>query len=123
MELETKKKILVVEDEEEWRSQVSASLTEAGYEVLPARNGSEAMDQAQAHCFGLMMVGDDLEGESGRMLAKFLHYNHPEVPIVLCTNRPYEEGEMLDLMDEGIERCLPKGCPEELIVTVGCCIR
>jgi len=123
MEWVSKTKILVVEDEEEWRRQVDVSLTDAGYEVLPARDATEAMNLAEEPSLGLMMVDDDLAGESGKMLAKFLRRNHPDVPILLCTNTSYNEAQVLSLMDQGIEQCMTKGSLEEMIVTVGSCVR
>ncbi|HPC59153.1 MAG TPA: response regulator [Verrucomicrobiota bacterium] len=120
MEPAAKRKILVVEGDEDWRVQVSASLTEAGYELLPAADPSEALRRAEDPALGLMLVNEDLNGESGRMLGCFLRRNHPEVPVLLCTNRDYPKAEILELMDQGIAQCVPKGNLEELIVTVGC---
>jgi len=123
MESNPKKWILVVENDEDWRSQVSASLGQAGYRVVPAKDGSEALAQAEDPCLNLVMVGDDLGGESGRMLARFLRKNHPRVPILLCTTRDYGESEVQDLMDEGIDQCVPKDNLGELMVSVGWCAR
>jgi DNA-binding response OmpR family regulator len=119
----TRKKILFVDDEDSWREKVSASLTEAGYDVLAARNASEAMLRADMPSLGLILVDDDLAGESGILLTKFLRANHPGVPTMLYTSKDYDDATILSMAKQGIDRCLPKGGMDELIVTVGGYIR
>ena len=123
MDARTKRKVLFVDDEKHWRDDVSASLTEAGFDVLAASNGSEAMAQATDPSVGLMIVDEDLAGESGLMLTKFLRHNHPDVPTMLYTSTRHDADAILDLMRQGVDQCLPKGCMEELIVGAGCCLR
>lgn len=119
----TRKKILFVDDEDSWRGQVSASLTEAGYDVLAAGNAAEAMLRADEPNLSLILVDDDLAGESGLMLTKFLRANHPGVPTLLYTSKEYDEATILSMAKQGIDRCLPKGGMDELIVTVGGYVR
>ncbi len=113
----------MVDEDGDWRALVSASLTEAGYDLLPTADPSEALRRAEDPALGLMLVNEDLNGESGGMLGCFLRRNHPEVPVLLCTNRDYPKAEVLELMDQGIAQCVPKGNLEELIVTVGCWVQ
>ncbi len=120
MEPLTRKKIVFVDDEEDWRGAVSACLTQAGYEVLAARNASEAMRRAEEPGIALIIVDEDLAGESGIMLASFLHENHPEVPTMLYTSMEHDPGEVLDMMSQGAVQCLTKGSMEELVLNVGC---
>ena len=118
-----RQKILFVDDEKHWRDKVSASLAEAGFDVLAASDGSEAMRQAADPCLGLMIVDEDLAGESGIMLSKFLRRNHPDVPTMLYTSTEHDADTTLNLMKQGADQCLPKGSMEELIVNVGCYVR
>lgn len=114
----TKQTILFVDDEKHWRERVSASLTEAGFDVLAASDGSEAMDKAAGSRLGLMIVDEDLGGESGLILTKFLRRNHPDVPAMLYTTNAHNAERTIELMRQGANRCLPKGNMTELLANV-----
>lgn len=118
-----KRKILLVDDEKPWRDQVSAALGTAGFDVLTASDGSEAMARAATPCLGLMIVDEDLAGESGRMLTRFLRHNHPGVPAILYTNTQASADESPEKPRQDADSCLLKGSMEELLVTVGSCLR
>lgn len=119
----TRHRILFVDDEEHWRSRASASLTEAGFDVVTASDGSQAMNEAGAAPMSLMVVDEDLAGESGVMLARFLRYNHPGVPTILYTSTEPDTEKTQKLMSQAADQCLPKSSIEELIVNVGCYVR
>ncbi len=123
MSARARKKILFVDDEKQWRDKVCASLAEAGFEVLAASDGTEAMRQAADACLGLMIVDEDLAGESGIMLSKYLRRNHPDVPTMLYTSTEQDANRALDMMSQAADLCLPKGSMEELILSVGCYVR
>jgi two-component system, OmpR family, response regulator len=114
----TKRKILLVDDENQWRDMVSAALSEAGFDVLSTADGSEAMRQADDHSLGMMLVDEDLAGESGILLTQFLRYNHPDVPTMLYTSNRQAAHQTLALMRQGVDRCLHKGSMDDLIVNV-----
>ena len=123
MSARARKKILFVDDEKQWRDKVCASLTEAGFEVLAASDGTEALRQAADHPLDLMIVDEDLAGESGIMLSKYLRRNHPDVPTMLYTSTEQDANRALDMMSQAADLCLPKGSMEELILSVGCYVR
>ena len=110
--------ILFVDDEAHWRNRVSASLAEAGFNVLAASDGSDAMRKAAGSRMGLMIVDEDLAGESGLMLTWFLRRNHPNVPTLLYTIHAHDPHGTLDTMRQGADRCLPKGSMEDLLANV-----
>jgi DNA-binding response OmpR family regulator len=114
----TKQTILFVDDEKSWRDQVSASLTEAGYAVLSAVDGSEAMHKAADASLDMMIVDEDLAGESGVMLTRFLRRNHPDVPTLLYTTNRLDPREVPDIRQQVADRCLPKGNMTDLIANV-----
>src|SRR5215831_3311491 len=116
----SKKKILVVDDEEDWRVKTSDSLTKAGFEVVLAADASEALRQAEDQDVGLIILDDYLGGESGIMLTRFLHHNHPEKPILLFTRFEYDDVTIRHVVEQGADQCLPKANINELIVTVAC---
>jgi CheY-like chemotaxis protein len=116
----TNKTILLVDDEPAWRGRVMGALAEAGYDVMSARDASEALARGTQSNLGLMIMDDHLEGESSLMLTKFLHLNNPKVPILLHTTSDYDEVAVLDMMQDGVNQCLPKGNIQDLVTTVGC---
>ena len=119
----TRHKILFVDDDQHWRDVVSAALTEAGFEVLAASDGSEAMRQAADLSLSLIIVDEDLAGESGVMLTKFLRRNHPGVPTMLYTSNRHDAQRALDMMSQGADRCLPKGSMTDLLAKVAYYVR
>jgi DNA-binding response OmpR family regulator len=114
-----KKTILVVDDEEDWRVRTSDCLAKAGFEVVVAANASQALGQAEEHHVGLIIVDDYLAGESGIMLTRYLHRNHPEKPILLYTRVEYDDATVRHVVEMGADQILPKDNSQELLVTVG----
>jgi two-component system, OmpR family, response regulator len=115
-----KRKVLFVDDDKDWRDVVTASLGAAGFDVVAAADGSEAMLRAADPSLGLMIVDEDLAGESGRMLTWFLRHNHPGVPTMLYTTAEREADATPNVGGQSADQILPKGSMEELIVNVGC---
>lgn len=113
------RKILFVDDDEMWRKHVTASLTAAGYEVVTAKDGSEAMALSEKSHPALIILDIDLEGEDGVMLLKFLRRNHPKVPIVVFTGVQHDEAQTRSMLKAGANQYLAKSSVEELIVAVG----
>jgi two-component system, OmpR family, response regulator len=123
MSANTRQTILFVDDEQYWRDQVSASLAEAGFEVLAAADGSEAMYKASDSSLGLMIVDEDLAGESGVMLTKFLRCNQPGVPTMLYTSQRHDPQWSLNMASQGADRCLSKGSMTDLLANVAYYVR
>ena len=88
--------ILLVEDEESLRELVSATLAEAGYAVIAAASGLEALALWELHAERVDLVLTDMvmpEGISGRQLAERLLAARPGLKII------YTSGYSLDLTD------------------------
>jgi len=117
------KKVLFVDDEEEWRSMVGMSLGAAGFDVLVAKDGSDAMQLAEGAELGLILLDLNLGGENGMMLMKFLKLNQPGVPIVLYTGTEHDDAQVLEMLKAGAHLYLQKGSMEELILNVGAYIK
>lgn len=117
------KKVLFVDDEEEWRSMVESSLGSAGFDVLVANDASDAMRLAEATELGLILLDLNLAGENGMIFVKFLKLNHPDVPIVLYTDSEHDDAQVLEMLKGGVHQYLQKGSMEELILNVGAYIK
>ncbi len=115
------KSLLFVDDDKSCLESVTAFLRTAGYEVLPAKDATQAMQLAgiDGVKLGLIIVDIDLAGESGLMLMKFLRFNHPGVPVLLYTGKEHDDATIRTMLDQGADQYLPKRSLDELLVTVG----
>ena len=82
--------VLVVDDEEIIRSLMKRTLEEAGYEVLLARNGREALDSLARHRGAVDLVLSDLVMPimGGRELANRLAAEYAGLPVVWMSGHP-----------------------------------
>jgi PAS domain S-box-containing protein len=78
---------LVVEDDPVVRSMAARGLREAGYEVLEAINGREALDLIRARTGRLDVVVSDggMPEMDGHDLARWLSEERPELPVVFMS--------------------------------------
>jgi signal transduction histidine kinase/CheY-like chemotaxis protein len=79
--------ILLVEDEEGVRAMAGEVLREAGYEVLEAANGEEALDLLRRPAARVDLVISDvvMPRMGGAALAQELHRTHPGLPVLLTS--------------------------------------
>jgi CheY-like chemotaxis protein len=83
--------VLVVEDEQLLRELVEPALADAGYSVLLAHNGSEALkylEERESEEAPLRALVTDVQlgpGPSGWEIAKRARELHPEIPVVYVT--------------------------------------
>lgn len=92
-ESNAKRRVLVVDDEQAIRECVSALVSMLGFQVVQARNGSEALDRytksTGAICLVIMDVSmPELDGIEAMHKMKELD---PNVKIILCSGRPLVE--------------------------------
>lgn len=83
------KKILIVEDNPGYISELAERLTREGFEVLQARDGEEGLQMAIDNHPDLMTVDIKLPKFDGMVLMNKVRHHDPwgeRVPIVLLTN-------------------------------------
>ena len=79
------KKALIVDDEESMRYVLSSQLSQLGYECVAVSSGRDALDQAAAQDFDLMMLDVKIPGMSGlEVLGKFRR-DHPNTCAVMLS--------------------------------------
>ncbi|MGH7474872.1 MAG: response regulator [Longimicrobiales bacterium] len=112
--------VLVVEDEDGVLSVVRRALLRAGYRVLDARHGEEALEIAAAHRGRVDLLLTDLmmPGLGGRDLAARLMPDHPGMAVLFMSGYTKDAALRNDLID-GEGEFLPKPFgPEELLAKV-----
>ena len=112
------KKILFVDDENDWRFMATIYLKESGYEVLTALNGEEAVTLAQAAKPDLVLLDLHLAGESGLDVMKLLKQKTPKVPILLYTGRDHDQETVALMLRHGAVGYLRKGTMGEMLQAV-----
>jgi DNA-binding response OmpR family regulator len=84
-----KKKILLVDDEEDLVTALTARLAASGYEVLVARDGLEALQKARALFPDLIVLDLMLPKMDGYKVARLLKFDqrYAKIPILMLTAR------------------------------------
>ena len=116
----SEKKILVADDETHILHVVSLKLRNAGFNVITARDGQEALEMAQAEKPDLIITDYHMPQLSGLELCQRLKQdpatNH--IPAIMLTARGYHL-EPSDTEQSGILRMLSKPfSPRQLLSTV-----
>ena len=77
--------ILVVDDEEAYRELLAKILTRAGYEVVQAADGFEALSLLQKSKIELVISDIFMPGMNGYALVARLRAKWPSMPVILTT--------------------------------------
>lgn len=93
----TKKKVLVVEDEAELTGAIQIRLEQAGYEVLIAYDGQEALEKARTENPDLIVLDLMLPKIDGYKVCRMLKFDekYKKIPVVMLTARAQEKDENL----------------------------
>lgn len=85
MEAKRKKKILVVDDEENIRLLYKEELEDEGYQVVLAANAEEAMDKINREQPDLITLDIKMPGMDGIEFLRKLKEEKRSVPVILCS--------------------------------------
>jgi CheY-like chemotaxis protein len=114
------KKILVADDESHILHVVSLKLRNAGFEVLTAADGQEALELAISERPDLLITDYHMPQLSGLELCRKLKHDPitAKIPAIMLTARGYDL-DLKDTQDSGILRMLSKPfSPRALLTTV-----
>ena len=117
--MDTNKTILVADDESHILHVVSLKLRNAGFRVLTARDGQEALELAQAERPDLLITDYHMPQLSGLELCQRLKQDNAtnHIPAIMLTARGYHL-EPHDTQESGILRMLSKPfSPRHLLAT------
>lgn len=82
---ETAEKVLVVDDEDGIRKVLKRMLEDAGYEVITAVNGNQALDLVPERNPDLVLLDVKMPGKSGLEVLQELRISHPDIPVIMST--------------------------------------
>ena len=83
--------VLLVEDEPVIREIMAESLADAGYDVVEATSGDEALAiiRARSHPFSILVTDFHMPGEAnGADVAACVRVVYPDLPVVIASGRP-----------------------------------
>ena len=118
--MSAEKTILVADDETHILHVVSLKLRNAGFRVITARDGQEALEMAQQNHPDLLITDYHMPQLSGLELCRRLKQDKslPHIPVIMLTARGYHL-EPQDTENSGILKMLSKPfSPRQLLVTV-----
>ncbi|MEW5803486.1 MAG: response regulator [bacterium] len=83
--MDSPKKILIVDDEEELCNVFKEALEAEGYSISTAQNGRQALDKIKKGDFDLIITDKNMPEMGGVRLLRAVREEDPEVKIVLIT--------------------------------------
>jgi len=98
--------VLVVDDDRSIRALIAELLDEAGYAVLEANCGQQALELARQHVPAVVLVDQRLPDMSGLDVLEWLRTRaiSRHIPIILVSGIAYQLADV----DHGADRVLPK---------------
>jgi len=115
--------ILLVDDETAITENLAPLLRRAGFEVVVAENGDDALERLRAIAPDLVVLDVLLPGTDGRAVLRQVRQERLLVPIILLT-QVGEAGERAMALDEGADDYLNKPFdPYELVARIRAVLR
>lgn len=124
----TAQRLLLVEDEPTLRELLSASLRLAGFEVVPAETGAQALDAVRDRRPDLIVLDVMLPDIDGFEVARRVHERHPgrgpgHPPILFLTARDATEDRISGLRAGGDDYVTKPFDLEELVLRIQAVLR
>lgn len=92
---ESQAKILVIDDEEDFRFILTRTLEKEGYRVQAVGSGIEAIEALKGQRFDLALVDIKMPEMGGRQAVKEMRKLDPQLPLLLVTGSPdLPDGEL-----------------------------
>jgi CheY-like chemotaxis protein len=116
LELQGKKRILLVEDEDVVRSLASATLQYAGYEVIEASDGADAVEIFTGHSgeFDLVVTDVVMPKMGGREFMQTVASSHPEMKVLYMSGHIADEELQNEIVRDGVPFLSKPFKPSEL---------
>jgi len=117
------KKILIIDDDPNFRKLVEQVLTEKGYEVLKAGSGQEGLRLLFAHKPSLVLLDVVMPGMDGWQTCDRIR-DISDIPIIMLTGKHKDEDDVVRGLDHGADDYLVKPMGgKELVARVRAILR
>jgi len=103
------RKVLVVDDDADWRQFLKLCLEDLGYEAIEASDGEQALHNLEEDDYAVMLLDLHMPGMSGEDVLHHLPRRHPKV--VFLTSAPAQE--VGSVLMQGAHYYLPKGASRD----------
>ncbi len=118
------KKVLVLEDESSIRSFIVINLRRAGYEVIEAETGEEALEKLQQHTdVRVALLDIMLPGIDGFEVCRRIRATNTKIGIIMLTARSQEMDKVTGLMTGADDYVTKPFSPAELTARVDALMR
>ena len=118
------KKVLVLEDESSIRSFIVINLRRAGYEVVEAESGEEALEKLKLHSdVRVALLDIMLPGIDGFEVCRRIRATNASIGIIMLTARSQEMDEVTGLMTGADDYVTKPFSPAELTARVDALMR
>ena len=118
------KKVLVLEDESSIRSFIVINLTRAGYEVIEAESGEQALETLKAHSdIRVALLDVMLPGIDGFEVCRRIRATNTAIGIIMLTARSQEMEKVTGLMTGADDYVTKPFSPAELTARVDALFR
>ena len=118
------KKVLIMEDEENIRSFVVINLRRAGYEVLEAATGTQALERLQQNPdVGVAILDIMLPDMDGFEVCRRIRANNKQMGIIMLTARTQEMDKVTGLMTGADDYVTKPFSPAELTARIDALFR
>ncbi len=89
-----KKRVLVVEDDNEVRSMLNDYLTFLGYQTDTAADGLDGLNKIKEHTYDLVITDIAMPYVSGIGIISILKKDYPDIPVIAITGYGYHAEEL-----------------------------
>lgn len=118
------KKVMVLEDESSIRSFIVINLRRAGYEVIEAETGEEALEKLQQnHDIRVALLDIMLPGIDGFEVCRRIRATNAQIGIIMLTARSQEMDKVTGLMTGADDYVTKPFSPAELTARVDALMR
>jgi CheY-like chemotaxis protein len=114
----SKKTVLFVDDEGDWRLVAGECLRDAGFNILTAKDEAEALRRMETVKLDAIILDLNLAGQNGLLLMELLKQRHPGVPVLIYTGMDHDNSAITEMLKSGAKKYLRKGSMTELCDTL-----
>ncbi|MEC8858539.1 MAG: sigma-54 dependent transcriptional regulator [Pseudomonadota bacterium] len=110
--------VLIVEDNPQLRDALSDTLDYAGYNVLSAESGDEALSALASQAVDMVVSDINMDGMDGHELLQRIRGRFPALPVVLITAFGSIGSSVRAMREGAVDYLLKPFKPEQLLATV-----